>query len=88
MTCYQCVIVAQEGWGGVRYSVQPAVGVCGRCHVGICLQHGPLCPEHGLTCIHCALELGLAPPAPQAASDSSKHVSFWERLTHVRKSTP
>ncbi len=88
MTCYLCEVFAQEEWGGVRYSVQPAVGVCGRCHVGVCLQHGTLYPEHGLTCIHCARELGLAPPAPKPAADSQKQTSFWEKLTHARKTTP
>ena len=85
MNCYLCEIDSQTN-GLNRYGICPAVGVCGHCHVGVCLDHSIRDHEQGLTCLQCAKELGIAKPLPAPTADS-KHTGFWERLTLPRKTT-
>ncbi len=81
MTCYYCEMEAMRD-GGFRYGVQPAAGVCRRCHIGVCLAHATRYPEHGFTCLACAKELGLARPVAKAKSTPEKGTGILQKLIH------
>lgn len=53
MNCYYC---NQHHPGGTRFGNQPAIGVCQRCGVGVCTEHGRRDRQPGspLLCEECA----------------------------------